>query len=348
MYIHIREYTDWILESAGGTIMKRKDGSDSKLSQDRVNLLADVAEMYYLEGKDQSQIAQTIGVTRSMISRMLSEARSRGIVEIRVARPVKTRYDLEQALNEKFALKDVSVISTRSTENEESLQDLGRGGAQVLKRYLLPGAIVGLAWGTSISATINALDIHENISAKVVQLVGAMGARNAEYDGHRLVQRLAEKLGEDGYFINAPFICQTPELAKTLLETHGVIESVELGKKATVALLGIGSTIPQYSSYFLAGYVPIEEIENIRAEGAVGVTAGIHFDLNGNIVCKNFYDRLVTIRVEHLLKVPVRIGVACGLGKVEPILGALRGKLVNVLVTDSDTAQKVLDQGKKV
>lgn len=319
------------------------DVIEIRLVNDRAYLLADVAEMYYLEGKDQSQIAKVIGVTRSMVSRMLSEARSRGIVEIRIARPVKTEYELEQALVKRFALKEAMVVSTRSTGEEHLLQDLGRGAAQVVKRFLVSEAIVGLAWGTSISATIDAIEMQENVTVKVVQLVGAMGARVEEYDGHSLVQQLAEKLGGEAYFLNAPFICQSPGIVNALLNTQGILETVALGKQAQVALLGIGSAQPQYSSYYLAGYVPREELERIQAADAVGDIAGIHFDLGGKFVCEEFYQRLVTIRREDLVQIPVRIGVAGGSGKVAPILGALHGGWVNVLVTDSVTAKKVLN-----
>ena len=46
-----------------------------KSDEDRNNLLADVAEMYFLEGKTQAEISKKVGVTRSMVSRMLTEAR---------------------------------------------------------------------------------------------------------------------------------------------------------------------------------------------------------------------------------------------------------------------------------
>lgn len=75
----------------------------------------------------------------------------------------------------------------------------------------------------------------------------------------------------------------------------------------------------------------------------MGDIVGIHFDLNGNFVCQKFYDRLLTVRVEDLLKIPVRIRVVGGIGKVEPILGVLRRQMVNILAADSVTAQKVLD-----
>ena len=48
----------------------------------RAELLAFVAEKYFLENLRQIDIAEMIGVTRSSVSRMLTEAREKGIVEI--------------------------------------------------------------------------------------------------------------------------------------------------------------------------------------------------------------------------------------------------------------------------
>ena len=83
--------------------------TDKKMARHYANLLADVAEMYYLEGKIQSEIAETVGVTRSMISRMLTEARENGIVEIRIHRPLQSEPELANALKERFGLMDALV-----------------------------------------------------------------------------------------------------------------------------------------------------------------------------------------------------------------------------------------------
>ncbi len=178
------------------------------------------------------------------------------------------------------------------------------------------------------------------------QLVGAMGARNMEYDGHDLVARITEKLGGEAYYLNAPYLCQSPEMAKSLLETKSVRETISVGKKTDVALLGIGTTSPEYSSFYLAGYVTRGELDDLRKAGAIGDVCGLHFDLNGQPACDDFCERLVSIRRSDLLLIPVRLGVAGGEGKTEAILGALRGKYVNMLVIDSVTARKVLELAK--
>jgi DNA-binding transcriptional regulator LsrR (DeoR family) len=47
-------------------------------------LLALVARLYYLDDRDQSAIARVVGTSRSTISRLLTEARRRGIIRISV------------------------------------------------------------------------------------------------------------------------------------------------------------------------------------------------------------------------------------------------------------------------
>jgi DNA-binding transcriptional regulator LsrR (DeoR family) len=316
---------------------------EKKSLQNRASLLADIAEMYYLEQKNQAEIAKAVGVTRSMISRMLTEARESGIVDIRVQRPLQSDPELESALKEKFGLKDVYVVVTNHRTGERLTRSLGSAGAIMLERYLAPQKVLGLAWGTSISATVDAFEIKEPISVKVVQLVGAMGARNMKYDGHDLVARITKKLGGEAYYLNAPYLCQSAEIANSMLETKSIRETINIGKKTDVALLGIGTTLPEHSSFYLAGYITRRELDDLRKAGGIGDVSGLHFDLNGQPACEDFCERLVSIRRPDLLSIPVRLGVAGGEGKEEAILGALRSKYVNVLVIDSITAGKILD-----
>lgn len=314
--------------------------------QDRASLLADVAEMYYLEQRTQADVAKAVGVTRSMISRMLTEAREDGIVEIRIQRPLQFDSELENAFKEQFDLKDVIVVVTSHRNGERLTRTLGNAGALMLGRYLAPQKILGLAWGTSISATVDAFEVAESMPVKVVQLVGAMGARNMKYDGHDLVARITDKLGGDAYYLNAPYLCQSAEIAKSLLATKSIRETISVGKKTDVALLGIGTTSLEYSSFYLAGYVTRRELEDLRKAGAVGDVCGLHFDINGQPAADEFCERLVSIRSQDLLSIPVRLGVAGGGGKADAILGALRSRYVNVLVIDNVTARKVLEMSK--
>ncbi len=313
-------------------------------NQNRFALLADVAEKYYLEGMDQSEIARGVGVTRSMVSRMLTEARSRGIVEIRINRPVNSDHNLAEALRNRFGIESVFVAAIEDSRAERLLPDLGWAGAEVLKRIIKTDSIVGVAWGTTVSAVVNAVQPIGGLSVKVIQLVGAQGAKNAEYDGHALVSRLAEKLGGEGYFLNAPCLCQTAEIAASMRETRGIRETIEMGKKADIALVGIGTTETEFSSFYLSGLLTEEELSAIRRNGVVGDVAGNYFYRDGSAYMDPFLSRMISIRLEDLVRIPVRIGIAGGTGKVEAIRAALSSRLVNSIVTDSGTARLVLEE----
>jgi deoxyribonucleoside regulator len=310
-----------------------------KASQKRTSILTNVAEMYYIEGKDQSDIALEIGVTRSMISRMLTEARNLGIVEIKVVRPIHSDHELEEAIKVKFGIESVFVVSMDDMKPEKMLLNLGRAAAEVLKKYLRADLSIGVAWGTAVSAAVDAVQVLVEPSIKVVQLVGAQGARNVEYDGHAIVKRLAEKLGGEGYYINAPYLCQTAEIAQSMRETRGIKESIDMGKKIQIALLGIGTTEIEYSSYYLSGLLSEEEIEVIRKNGVVGDIASNYFHIDGSPYNDDFLNRMITIHLEDLRRVQLRLGIAGGAAKVNAIIGALNSKLVNYLVTDSVTAR---------
>lgn len=318
-----------------------------RLSSERADLLADVAEMYFLEGKNQSQVAKKVGVTRSMVSRMLTDARRLGIVEIHICRPLQSERALELELVERFGLEGAFVLAQLTRNDERLLQDLGTAGARMLAKVLAPNKVLGLAWGTAISATVDAVQVQEPVPLKVVQLVGAVGAHNKEFDAHALVQRLAQKLGGEGYYLNAPFFVENPETARALLATSSLRETLTMAEKCDIALLGIGSTEPKYSSFYKAGYVTRDVLNALRRAGAVGDVCGWNFDVRGDLLDVEFHRRIVTLGIKDLTDIPIRLGVAGGIGKVRPILGALRGKLINVLVTDSIAAKEVLRLDRK-
>ena len=69
-------------------------------------LLAEVARLYYLNHLTQQHIAERMGVSRSKVSRRLSEARSSGLVEIRVHSPLMLDTVLQDALKARLGLRE--------------------------------------------------------------------------------------------------------------------------------------------------------------------------------------------------------------------------------------------------
>jgi len=317
----------------------------NKLRPDRLNHLADVAEMYYLKGENQSQIAKKLVVTRSMVSRMLSDARKLGLVNIHIERPVNRNGELEKALCQQFGLYKAIVVEQAS--GQPLLTSLGQATARYIEEILMPGQILGTSWGTAISATVDEMQFERPVPGiRIVQLLGSLGVRIKQYHGIAIVHRLEDKLSGEGVYLNAPFLVENAQLASVLIESKDIRETIQLGAQADVALLGIGSAEPNVSPYVLAGYLPEKEMQNMFDAGVVGDVCGIFFDIYGIPSSSELQNRMIGLPLECLRKIPLRIGVSGGSQKIRPIIGALRGKHVNVLVTDANTAQDALSHSK--
>ncbi len=311
---------------------------------EREELLADVAEMYYEQDLTQAEISHAVGVTRSAISRILKKARQRGIVEIRVHRPLRFDNKLEMALVERFALQSAHVLIWNKENQYDKLRNrLGRAAAKVLLKLLSPDLIVGVAWGTTVNATIDALEVDDQIPVKVVQLVGVLGSSSHAFNAQALVQNLADKLGGEGAYMYTPFIADSEDMARSLLNSQSVRETLDIAKRCDVALLGVGATTPDYCSLYQGGHISRSALEGLQQAGAVGDVSAHYFDIDGRTPDTDFHNRLVGIAKDDLFGIPTRLGIAGDKAKARAILGALRGAYVNVLVTDSSTAKLVLE-----
>lgn len=320
---------------------------------DRAELLAEVGELYYLHGRDQSSIAEEVGTSRSNVSRLLTEARQRGIVDIRINHPLGRALELERRLVSDFGLEEARVLATRPgratggrREARDSLTGVGRLGAVYLLEALTDGRTIGLSWGTSLEALVNAVAPPRPRAVEVVQLLGGLSWVSQSLSGHELGRRLADRLGGRFAYLHAPAIVDSTEARDLLLRQEGIADVLAKGRGADLALLGVGSLGTGSSrALYSRPELSAAERREIRSGGAVGDICARLFDRDGR-PCEVAANRhVVGLELDELKAIPRRVGVACGVEKVAGITGALRGRLVNVLITNEATAAKVLAQG---
>jgi DNA-binding transcriptional regulator LsrR (DeoR family) len=308
----------------------------------RTVFLARVASLYYDQKKSQEEISKELGVSRSAISRFLTEAHERGIVEIIVHYPWRTSSSLEQELISTFNLKAVRVLKTEDKSYEEVLQGLGTLAAQFLDNVLHDGMIIGISWGTALYQMIRAMQPRNLPGVEIVQLIGATGSENVPTDGPILARLLADRLGGFPRYLHAPLIVENEAVRTTLLQTRNIQETLARAEQADVALVGIGCPNSELYSLKRAGYVDEAETQHIRAAGVVGDICGHHYSLAGEWLDIDINHRAVGISLDTLSMIDMVIGVAGGSRKGAAILGAIRGGHINVLITDERAAQKIL------
>ena len=122
-----------------------------------------------------------------------------------------------------------------------------------------------------------------------------------------------------------------------------VREAISSGKECDIALLGVGSTKPEYCSLFQGNHITDKDLVRIANSNAVGDVSGYYFDTDGNQTDVDFHKRIIGIDLDDLLNIPIRLGVAGNEEKAEAILGAIRGGYINFLITDSITATRILE-----
>jgi len=309
----------------------------------RLELLARVASLYYDKDRNQQEIADEIGLTRSAVSRILTEAHKRGIVEHNVHYPWRTSNELKNVLEARFKLKHVSVLIRQNKSLEEMLEGLGKMAAEYFTTLLPSLKIVGISWGTGLYQMVRSVRPQNRPDMEVLQLVGGTGTEHGSSIGPLLAPNLANALGCTCYYLHAPLIMENEAAKAALMQDRLIRKTVERAVECDLALVGIGTTLPELYNIYKLGYLSLTEVEELRSDGIVGDVAGQHYNREGQILTNHWINRrFFGISVDALDKIEEVMGVAGGYQKAETIYAALRGGLVNTLITDDEAAIEVL------
>ena len=305
-------------------------------------LLYRIAVAYYEDNLTQAEIAERFGISRIKASRMLTRAREDGVVRISVIPPSGDHTELEQKLEQAFGLDEAIVADADGGDYPDVVESIGRSAAEYVSRVLEDGQTLGLTWGSSILATVSALPHASLPEARAVQLLGGLGQLEAEIHGAELVRRAADRLGCRARNIHAPGIVATRAVRDALIADPQVADTLRLGEKADVVLLGIGALGPHsvlrgHGSVLTAG-----DCKGLTDLGIVGDIALRFFDAEGRPVANPYDERTIGLDLESLRRVPRRVGIGGGKEKEAVIRAALVGRYLSVLVTDVATAEALL------
>ena len=305
-------------------------------------ILVKVANMYYVENLKQSEIAQRMGIDRTTVSKYLKKALKDKIVKITVE---SDSFDeLEAALEHRFGLKEACVVP-KSYDMQVIKQNMARAGLGLLRRIIDDGKVVGLAWGTTISELAKLAEQEKNSSADVdfVPLDGGPESIDSEFHVNTVCYQMARAFGGRSHYIYAPAIARTADIRKAILQDVNYEKISAFWERVNIGIVGIGAPVKS-SNLVWAGSFGREAIESLSHTGAVGEICSVFYDINGHEVETPFSDRIISVGLEKLKGYEYNIGLAASREKVPAIMGALRGRLINVLITDEETAKILLNE----
>jgi DNA-binding transcriptional regulator LsrR (DeoR family) len=302
--------------------------------------MAKIALMYYERGARQVEIAEELHLSQSKVSRMLARAAELGIVRTTVIVPPGVHTGLEQALEEKYGLREAVVVDVAGGEAEIT-SALGSALASHLEATLTGRELVGISsWSATLLSAATAMRRSPSrVVDQVIQIVGGVGESRVQVQASRLLSMFADATGAEPVFMPAPGVLGSASAREVLAGDPAVTAVMDAWKGLTTALVGIGSLQPSALLRESGNAVAEEDEAELRAAGAVGDICLRYFRSDGSVVRSSFDDRVIGIDLDRFRDVPRRIGVAGGERKREAIRGALLGGWVNVLVTDLEVAE---------
>jgi lsr operon transcriptional repressor len=301
--------------------------------------LVRVAWYYYRDNLTQAQIATRLHVSRPTVARLLERARSTGIVTIDIATSGIGGFELSRTLRERFDLDEVVILPTAgdSVSGEVTNSRLGSEAAQYLRRYLSPGATIGVGWGDTVLRSLLALNRSSLNGVTFATVTGGIEAYTRKVSG-------ATNNGISDFikFIPAPLLASNPSVANALRSEQAVTSVLELARFADATIVGIGAAMPT-ATILQNGIVKEQQIRDYQAKGAVGDIIGEFYDRHGRVLATDLQKVRVGIAIRELRAMKNVIAVAGGSDKTAAIHGALAGGYVDVLITTEDVARRLAE-----
>lgn len=310
------------------------------LDDQRDQLLLQVAKMYFELDQTQAEIAATLGLTRWQIGRLLSEARTTGIVRIEIVPRANRLAAIEAALQRQWRLRDAVVVPTVEGDPTATAASVAQAAAGWLAGRTQKPDLLGVSWGRTMSAVARALPPEWSPGLHVVLVNGATALRLTSPGLGAVAESFAQSAGGTATLLPAPAILGRAETRAALESDPTIAAGLDLARRAPMVLFGMGAM--QDNALAASGFLSGAEIAGLRDRGAVGDILGRFLDARGRIVDPAVDARTLGLRPATPTAQRQAVGVVAGAAKQAIALAALRARLVTVLVTDSATAQHLL------
>lgn len=302
-----------------------------KERQYRDSLLYKIAWLYYIDGLTQKEIATRLSVSRIKVIKMLEESRQKKIVRFYFSSIYREKNEVEQQLIKKYNLRDVFVVPWSSKNNLS--ENLGQATAMYLNDLIKEDAYVGVGYGETMSAFLRHLSGLTKKNLSVISMTGGVMPYISQIDNGSIDIR--------HYLLPVPLVLSDKKLAEAMIKEKSVSDVINMIKKVNVVVSSLGS-MEENSTILKTGLITKEKYTLLKRKGAVGDMLMHFIDSNGNLVDDEIEERIISTKLETIRENDYVIVAAGGEDKFQIIHTAITHGLVNVLITDENTAEFLL------
>jgi DNA-binding transcriptional regulator LsrR (DeoR family) len=310
-------------------------------------------ELYYRQQKHQKEIAKALGLSSSKVSRLLKRAFAEGLIRVELDLPQNPR--LEAALVERYGLRDAVVVPAGAQHDVK--EELGAAAARYFEKVAGNGIAVGLSCGFTLYQTIRQLRERKFRDLTLFPLSGESTLKLVDLFPNTLVGMMAAKYRPHVTAYALPVQLLGPPRGieaerRRLLRNPEIRWIYDRAQDVQIALVGIGMIEERTPGFCSLAETYGVSVKRLRAMGVVGEINYQPFDASGQVTnrneLRNLTSRVLAVSAERLREMAQAYGrfviaVAGGVEKLEAIRGALRGRFMNVLITDEDAALKLVE-----
>ncbi len=305
------------------------------------DILRMAATLYYVDGLGQTEVAKLVRVSQTKISRLLAAALERGIVRITVKEYHARHEKLEHQLCSRFGLKSAAVIKTaRNAGAEAARQTVVHFGAPFVASIFPKTGIVAVGGGRSVAEVVQRFRRGENRRLTVVQAMGSIDSNLSHVDALELGRAMVKLWGGEFLTLSTPAFVSDRKTRDFFLASSQIKFVWQRLRQAEAAVVGVGPL--DLSVYVERGVLGAADLAHLKGCGAVGEICGRFFDAKGRECASRWRDRVISIELDYLKKIPQVIGVAAGTERAPAVAGALHGGFLKSLLIDEALAQALL------
>lgn len=313
------------------------------ISTDDRDLLTEISVAYYQDGATQEEISKKYGISRAKVGRLLKQARDEGIVEITVKYHPVFSAKVEQRMIERFGIKR-ALIALDQPDEEQQRQQVAGLVSSYLSNTLRNGMVIAVGQGRNVSSVAHYVGVVTPKDVKFVCSIGGIHPRGGKFNADHICRQLAKKYGGSSETLYAPAYAVNREQKHAFMQNDTIKQTLDLARKADVALVGIGDMSENSYMVDLGWFTPQEVVQSRLQNGVVGDFAGYEFfDIRGAVAQTIISDRIIGLGIEEFRPISEVIAIASENSKPLALLGALRTGAIDVLATSVTNALTILN-----
>jgi lsr operon transcriptional repressor len=298
------------------------------------SLMIKIAWYYYFENMTQQSVADTLGISRMRVIKLLEKARQNGIIQFRLRKDGETRMKLERGLMEQYHLQDAFIVPSPLNKSQVNA-GVAEAASMYITERLTENSFINMGYGDTPSRVLNNLATMAERPLTCVSLTGGVS--------YYLPDTRSNVFNAKLHLIPTPLLASSKEMAEAMRQEASVTEVSRMISLAQLTVVGIGA-MHETATIFKSGILNRNDFLYLQMQGAVGDLLSHFIDRDGNLIETPLEGRLISTSLSKLKALQNVIGVAAGDVKVNAIRAALCGGYLDVLITDDRTAAKLLGQ----